>query len=125
MIKKTLAFFISACFLLIIFAGCGEKNNSEIVGEWVPTTASLNGETIQYSELGIDDSQFGFTFFDDGKCTATLAGIEDDGTYVFNDTSVDVEINGESQKLDYDSGVLTLTLNYDDVTTAFTFTKVR
>ncbi len=125
MIKKTAAIILCAFFMIIMFNGCGADKNSEIVGKWVPTTASLNGSTVQYRELGIDEDQFSFTFESDGKCSATLAGIEGEGTYVFNETSVDVVINDETQRLNYDNGNLTLTLNYDNNTTSFTFTKVR
>ena len=50
---------ISAVIMCIIavfiaLSGCGNNRNSEIEGEWVPTTAYLNGVTVQYSELGID-----------------------------------------------------------------------
>ena len=99
--------------------------NSEIVGEWVPTTAKLNGSTIKYDELGIEKEKFGFVFTDDGKCTATLAGINDESSYTFNGTSVDIQINGEDYKLDYEKGNLTLSLNYGGEYTSFTFTKVK
>ena len=45
-----------------IFCGCGSNGNTEIIGKWVPTTAKTDGETISYSELGIDEDQFGLDF---------------------------------------------------------------
>lgn len=125
MIKKTATMLFCVLFTFIILAGCGKNENSVIVGQWVPTTASLNGETVQYGELGIEQDQFGFTFETDGKCTVTLAGITGKGTYVFNETSVDVNINDQTHKLDYQNGTLSLTLNYSDSEAKFTFTKVN
>lgn len=125
MIKKTAALLFCALFLIILLTACGDENNSEITGEWIPTTATLDGTTVQYSSLGIDDDQFFFTFSADGKCTASLAGIVGEGTYIFNDTSVDIEINNEVQKLTYENGTLTLTLDYENNPMSLTFTKVR
>lgn len=126
LIKKAAAFTMAATLLVCIFSGCGSgKDNSQIVGKWTPTTASLNGETVKYSSLGLDESEFGFTFKDNGKCTATLASVTGEGTYTFNGTSVDIEINKETKKLNYDNGSLTLTLDYDNDTTTFTFTKQK
>lgn len=123
MIKKIAALLVGATMVLCSFAGCGGTDNSEIVGQWVPSTVSLNGETVKYSELGVDYDQFGFVFESGGKCTATLAGISGSGSYTFNGTSVDVEVNNDVKKLNYDKGVLTLALDYGNDTTTFTFTK--
>lgn len=123
MIKKIAALLVGAMMVLCSFAGCGGSDNSEIVGEWVPSTVSLNGETVKYSELDIDVSQFGFVFEPGGKCIATLAGISGSGSYTFNGTSVDVEVNNDIKKLNYDKGVLTLALDYGNDATTFTFTK--
>lgn len=122
--------FISALIIALIFTfsltGCSNNKNSEIVGNWIPTTASLNGETVQYSYLGLDDNYFGFSFKANGTCTATLAGITGKGTYIFNGTSVDVTIDQEEpKKLTYDNGTLTLKLNYDDDVTTFSFIKTK
>lgn len=125
MIKKVAGFLCCAMLMIVIFAGCGENENLEIVGKWVPTTATLNDETVKYSELGIDESQFGFEFNSDGKCIATLAGISGEGTYVYHETSVDVEINSEIKKLDYDGATLTLNLDYDNNSTSITFIKEK
>lgn len=125
MTKKVVTLLISVMFMLIVVSGCGGNDASEIIGKWVPSTASLNGETLQYAELGIDAEQFGFTFEKGGKCTATLAGISDTGTYVFNGTSVDIEMNNKVQKLNFDNGTLTLVLAYDNDTASFSFTKAR
>ena len=123
--KKAVSLLICVLSLAFMLFGCGENNNSEIVGEWVPTTATLNGSTIKYDELEIEKEKFGFVFTDDGKCTATLAGINDESSYTFNGTSVDIQINGEDYKLDYEKGNLTLSLNYGGEYTSFTFTKAR
>ena len=108
-----------------IFCGCGSNGNTEIIGKWVPTTAKTDGETISYSELGIDEDQFGLDFKDSSNCTVTLAGISSDSAYTFNGTSVDLTVNGTAYKLSYDSGVLTMVLNYDNNRIEFSFTKQR
>lgn len=43
----------------------------------------------------------------------------------FNGTSVDLTVNGTAYKLSYDSGVLTMVLNYDNNRIEFSFTKQR
>lgn len=125
MYRKAVALLFGLIIMAVIITGCsGNSKNAEIAGEWVPITASFNGETVQYAELGIEQDQFGFTFTEDGKCTATLAGITGKGTYVFNESSVDVVINNKPHKLDYKNGSLVLTLDYGDSPATFTFTKV-
>lgn len=123
-IIKTAPFLLALCLTLFSLCACTNKNdNSEIAGHWVPTAASLNGTSVNYSELDLEDGYFGFTFNSDGSCTATLTGIESSGTYVFNGTSVDVTIGGDTQKLAYENSQLTLTLNYEDNSTSFVFVK--
>lgn len=125
-IKKTFVLLCSACFLLLALCSCGEdQNNSEIAGHWVPTTATLNGSSVNYSELDLEDDYFSLTFNSDGTCTATLTGIEGSGTYVFNGTSVDITINGDTQRLTYENSQLTLTLSYDGNTSSFVFAKEK
>lgn len=123
--KQITAFLLCTCLFFIALVGCSDSKNSALVGDWTPSSVSLNGKTMQYKDLGLDDGQFIFSFKSDGKCTATLAGITGEGTYTFNDTSVDVEINGDTQKLDYTDGSLTLTLDYSGITSSFTFVKVQ
>lgn len=122
-VKLTVSAIIICCLFLLI-SGCSKSNNNaDIVGNWVPTTASLNGQSVNYSDLGLQDDYFGFTFNDDGSCNATLAGVKGNGKYTFNNTSVDVTINNESRKLTYEKGTLTLTLDFDGNSTQFTFVK--
>jgi hypothetical protein len=110
-------------FLLSVLSGCGSEENSPLVGKWVATSAMINGETIMFSELNTEDREFSFTFEKNGKCTAVLAGISNDGTYTFNKTSVDITYGRKTEKLTYNSGVLTLNFNYNNETTSFMFTK--
>lgn len=124
MIKKIAAFLILFTAVLMLFAGCSSDNNSAIVGTWEATSASINGETVQFSELETENKEFRFVFESGGKCTATLAGVSTKGTYVFNETSVDIAYDGNSEKLLYDDGVLTMNLYYNNETTSFMFTKV-
>ena len=125
-IKRFISTLIVALIFTFISTGCSDNKNAEIVGDWIPTTASLNGETVQYSYLALSEDYFGFTFRPNGTCTATLAGITGEGTYIFNGTSVDVTIDKEEpKKLTYDNGTLTLKLAYDDDVTTFSFIKTK
>ena len=56
--------------------------------------------------------------------TVSIGGVQNDGTYTFNETSVDVQYGGKSQKLSFDAGILTLKLTYHNQTTSYMFTKV-
>lgn len=111
-------------FIILAFTGCSANDNSAVVGKWIPVSATVNGKTIQYSELDADQSQFILEFTSDGKCNATLGGIESSGTYVFNNTSVDVVLDGKEEKLKYDNGDLTMNFNYDNASTSITFTRL-
>ncbi len=119
-------FFSVLCITCVIFviSACSNNNNAEIAGKWVPTTITINGETLKYSDIETDEKQFEINFSENGKCSATLAGISDDCDFTFSGTSVDIEINGEKHKLSYDNGTLTLSLNYSSETTVITFSKV-
>ncbi len=112
-------------FLLlgILLSGCDGDNNSAIVGEWVPSTVSIGGTTIAYSELNTEGQSFQLRFFDNGKCEITLGGVKNDGTYTFNDTAVDIKYGGKTQKLSYDQGILTLKMDYNGQPTSYMFTK--
>ena len=112
------------CALSLLLSGCTDDNNAEVVGEWAPSTVSIGGTTISYSELDTNGRDFGFHFFSDGKCKITIGGVQNDGTYTFNETSVDVQYGGKSQKLSFDAGILTLKLTYHNQTTSYMFTKV-
>ena len=109
----------------MLSVGCSDDKNSEIAGEWIPVTATLNGETVQYSELGLEDNQFGLAFNSNGTCTTTLAGISSDGTYTFNETSIDIVINEDHHKLIYEHGIISFSLNYASNSMSLTFTKVK
>lgn len=111
-------------FIILAFTGCSESDNSAVVGKWVPVSATVNGKTVQYSELDADQSQFSLEFTSDGKCNATLGGIKSSGTYIFNNTSVDVVLDGNEEKLKYDNGNLTMNFNYDNASTSITFTRL-
>ena len=125
MIKKTLALFCSIICIFTVFVGCGNDKNAEIVGEWVPVTATLNGTTVQYSELGLEGNQFGLIFYNNGTCISTLAGISNEGTYTFNETSIDLIVNEDHHKLNYEKGTITFSLDYFSNSMSLTFTKVK
>lgn len=116
--------FIILISAAVMLSGCSDENNSEIVGEWTPSTVSIGGSTISYSELQTEDKEFVLKFYDDGKCSIVIGGISNEGTYTFNNTSVDIEYSGKTQKLAYDRGILTLSLNYNNEVTSYMFTKV-
>lgn len=125
MIKRAALLLLCACVLsALMLSGCASGNNAEIVGEWAPSTVSINGTTVSYSALDTKDRDFGFNFYSDGKCRVKIGGVENEGTFTFNETSVDVEYGGKTQKLSYNQGVLTLQLSYNDITTSYMFTKV-
>lgn len=125
--KKTV-FLLTGFVIIILFAfsGCTGKENSEIVGSWVPATAKIGGTTVNYSTLELEDGKFALEFFENGKCVITLAGIDNDGTYTFNGTSVDIITGKDERKLDYSNGTLTLNLEYDNNNSMqLTFTKTK
>ncbi len=122
-IKRTSLVFLSLFAVIFLLSGCGDKSENEVLkGKWIPISAVINGETVQYSELDLKNGYFEFNFKGNGSCTATLAGIEYKGNYVFSGTSVDATLNGNSEKLSYESARQTLTYSYDN-TTSFTFMK--
>lgn len=122
-IKRTSLVFLLLFAVIFLLSGCGDKSENEVLkGKWVPISAVINGETVQYSELDLKNGYFEFNFKGNGSCTATLAGIEYKGSYVFSGTSVDATLNGNSEKLSYESARQTLTYSYDN-TTSFTFMK--
>lgn len=124
--KKT-AVILSAillAFAAFALSGCSGGDNSAIVGEWTPSTVSIGGSTVSYSELNTNGKEFSFHFYKDGKCKIIIGGVSNEGRYTFNETSVDVEYGGKNQKLSYDNGILTLKLDYNNQTTAYMFTKV-
>lgn len=123
MIKRITA-LLTVCLLLLLAAGCSSEDNSEIVGEWTPSTVLIDGTTIAYSDLDTSGKDFSFTFYSGGKCKITIGGITNEGSFTFNETSVDVEYGGKTQKLSYDRGILTLKLDYNGNTTSYMFTKV-
>ncbi len=111
-------------FGLLILSGCGEDSkNAEIAGEWIPTAATINGETVKFNELETDSDKFGLVFHSDGSCEITIAGTKNNGTFTFNETTVDVEYGGKQEKLTYSDGMLTLNFNYNNEITSFSFTK--
>jgi hypothetical protein len=122
--KRMIALLLAAVMTLGILARCTDDNNDVIVGKWVPSTVTLSGTTVAYSELANQDKEFSITFESGGKCRLVLGGIENDGTYVFNETSVDIDYCSKQMKLDYSEGIITLTLNYNNEATSYMFTKV-
>ncbi len=122
--KRFAAFSLIIILLSLLLTGCTDDNNAAVVGEWVPSTVSIGGTTISYSELDTKGRDFYFRFYSNGKCKIKIGGITNEGTYSFNETSVDIQYGGKSQKLSYDQGILTLKMEYNDQTTSYMFTKV-
>lgn len=123
-LKKTqISILLILTTLMFTLCGCGDDEANEIlVGKWHPTSAVLNGESVKYSELGLEEGYFEFEFSSNGNCTATLAGIDYKGTYTFEETSVDAVLSGVHEKLIYERVQGTITYNFDN-TTSFTFIK--
>lgn len=123
---KKVAIILSCFFTFSLFLiGCGNNTNNEIIGEWVPSTATINGTNVHYSSLGLDDDQFYLTFDSNGTCTVILTGITYNCTYTFNDTSIDIIINNEEHKLGYEAGIITYSLDYENNPMQICFTKKR
>ncbi len=124
--KKTAVLLLAVvlAFTAVMLSGCSEGGNEAIVGEWTPSTVSIHGSTIPYSKLDTNGKEFSFNFYSDGKCKIIIGGISNEGTYTFNETSVDIRYGGKSQRLSYERGIITLNLNYNDQTTSYMFTRV-
>ena len=124
--KITVSALILLVFgMLVVLSGCSSDKHSVIVGTWEATKANINGETIQFSELDTENKDFRFIFNNNGSCKAIIAGVPNEGTYTFNETSVDILYGGKSEKLLYDEGVLTLNFYYNNEKTSYMFTKVE
>ena len=123
--KKLLLVAMAILTFMFAFCGCDDNKNEEITGKWIPTTAVINGETVPYSSLELDKDSFEIEFFKDGKCTITSFGVTEKGSYIFNDTSVDVTINNSSQKLDYATGTISYTLNYHENPMSVNFVRTN
>ncbi len=126
MIKRNIILLLCTVLLITFLTACGgNEENSEIAGNWIPTTATINGTTVQYSSLDLDENQFKLDFEPDGKCELTLTGMTTKGTYVFSGTSVDITANSEEYKLDYSSGTLTLSIDNDSSPMSISFIRER
>ncbi len=125
MFSRICAFLTALTCVLVLLAGCGDGKNAPIVGRWQATKVKLNGETISFAELDCSDKEFSFNFKEDGSCRAVLAGVANEGKYTFNNTSVDIVYGGKTEKLSYDSSVLTLCFNYNNEKTQYLFTRVE
>ena len=86
MLKQASAMLL-ICVLVFALAGCSSGDNSAIVGEWKPSTVSIGGTTISYSELDTEGRDFSFVFNASGSCDITIGGIENEGSYTFNETA--------------------------------------
>ena len=81
-------------------------------------------DTERIAPIEFFTDHIGLTFYSGGKCSVTIGGVTNEGSFTFNETSVDVEYGGKTQKLSYDRGILTLKLDYNGNTTSYMFTKV-
>lgn len=123
MLKRVFALVLVIMTAAFVLTGCGDNANAEIAGKWIPTAANLNGENVRYSDLNLEDGYFSLEFSESGTCKATIAGVEGEGKYTFNNSSVDVRIDSEEYKIDYSNNTLTLTLNYGSNKSSFSFVK--
>ena len=124
-VRRIIACLLICAAVLLCFAGCGSDDNSKIVGKWQATKVKLKGETINFTELESEGKEFSFDFREDGSCKAVLGGVENNGSYTFNQTTVDVMYGNKEEKLKYDRGVLTLTFYYNNEATSYMFTKIE
>jgi hypothetical protein len=69
-IKRTSLVFLSLFAVIFLLSGCGDKSENEVLkGKWVPISAVINGETVQYSELDLKNGYFEFNFKGNGSCS--------------------------------------------------------
>ena len=101
MFSRICAFLTALTCVLVLLAGCGDDKNAPIVGRWQATKVKLNGETISFAELDCSDKEFSFNFKED------------------------IVYGGKTEKLSYDSSVLTLCFNYNNEKTQYLFTRVE
>ena len=95
--KKAAALLLAVvlAFTAVMLSGCSDEGNEAIVGEWTPSTVSIHGSTIAYSDLDTEGREFSFDFYSNGKCKIVIGGISNEGTYTFNETSVDIQYGGQ------------------------------
>lgn len=117
----------SICSMLagIMLLNCANKKNDILVGDWSPTVVEIHGTKMKYSDLGINNSLFDLYFTKDGRCSVTIGGIETDGIYFLNRTAVDIELNDKNEKLWFQSGTLTMSLDYGNSDTLITFVRTK
>lgn len=118
---------LSICGMLsgIMLLNCANKKNEILVGEWSPTMVEIQGTTMKCSDLGVNNSLFDLYFTKDGRCSVTIGGIKTNGIYFLNRTSVDIELNNKNQKLCFQSGTLTMSLDYGNSDTLITFVRTE
>ncbi len=118
---------LSFCGILssILLINCTNKKNDILVGDWSPTTIKIQGTTIKYSDLIVNNQLFDLCFTKDGKCSVTIGGVKNDGIYSLNKSSVEIKINNKSQKLSFEGKTLTMSLDYDNTDTLITFVRTE
>lgn len=118
---------LSFCGILssILLINCTNKKNDILVGDWSPTTIEIQGTTIKYSDLIVNNQLFDLCFTKDGRCSVTIAGVKNDGIYSLNKSSVEIKINNKSQKLSFEGRTLTMSLDYDNTDTLITFVRTE
>lgn len=109
----------------ILLINCANKKNDILVGDWSPTTVEIQGKIMKYSDLGVNNSLFDLYFTKDGRCSVTIGGIETDGIYFLNKSSVDIELNDKNQKLCFQRRTLTMSLNYGNADALITFVRTE
>lgn len=118
---------LSFCGILsgILLINCTNKKNDILVGDWSPTTIEIQGTTIKYSDLIVNNQLFDLCFTKDGRCSVTIGGVKNDGIYSLNKSSVEIKINNKSQKLSFEGRTLTMSLDYDNTDTLITFVRTE
>lgn len=126
-IRIFIASLLSFCCMLsgLLLLNCINQKNDILVGDWSPTTVEIQGKTMKYSDLGVNNSLFDLYFTQDGRCSVTIGGIENNGIYFLNKSSVDIELNDKNQKLCFQKRTLTMSLNYGNADTLITFVRTE
>ncbi|MCQ2514430.1 MAG: DUF4923 family protein [Ruminococcus sp.] len=123
MIKRVMSIALLVITLFFLTACSNSDKNIEITGHWIPTTAVINGNTVDYNTLGLEEGQFSLDFKADGKCSIVLTGIKNNGTYTFSGSSIDVDTKNLKQKLSFSNNTISLTLDYENNPMIISFTR--
>lgn len=96
-----------------VFCSCsGGDLKTDIIGKWTLTSIITDGKTQTLAEYceeqGVDSMgmEATYTFAEEGVVTATMGGVDVEGTYTIDGSTVTVTFNETPSNLTYDAGTL-------------------